>query len=229
MNLNYLFLENTYIYDQLHLEEFFLREKKENYCLVNVGSKPALVMGVSGKADEWIDVARAKKNNIPIIKRFSGGGTVFVDAQTVFISFIFNESLFDFKPFPEPIHRWAESLYQDVFTMKGFSLKENDYVIGEKKFGGNAQYIRKNRWLHHTTFLWDFEQKNMDYLIFPPKTPSYRQGRSHDQFLCTLNQFFPDKQSIVTAFENVLQKNFQVKKIQIPSDFKSGNGRSQLI
>lgn len=229
MNLNYLFLSDTYIYDQLQLEEFLLRNKEENYCLINVGSKPAIVMGVSGKANEWIDVSRAEKNKVPIIKRFSGGGTVFVDTNTLFVSFIFNKKTFDFDPFPEPIHRWAESLYQNVFTMKGFSLKENDYVIGEKKFGGNAQYIRKDRWLYHTTFLWDYKQENMDYLIYPPKTPSYRNKRSHGEFLCSLKEFFPDKQAIVTSLEKTLHNLFQVTSIEIPSHFKADKQSVHLL
>jgi lipoate-protein ligase A len=37
-------------------------------------------------------------------------------------------------------------------------------VLGEKKIGGNAQTISKGRWVHHTSFLWDFTEKNMQYL-----------------------------------------------------------------
>lgn len=49
-----------------------------------------------------------------------------------------------------------------------------DYVFGDRKFGGNAQSITKNRWVHHTSFLWDYEAKNMSYLKLPAKAPQYR-------------------------------------------------------
>lgn len=49
-----------------------------------------------------------------------------------------------------------------------------DYAIGDRKFGGNAQSITKNRWIHHTSFLWDYEVKNMSYLKLPAKVPKYR-------------------------------------------------------
>lgn len=73
--------------------------------------------------------------------------------------------------------------------MHQFKLREHDYVFGDKKvqqsrrnnttyytlltrvisprltqFGGNAQSITKDRWVHHTSFLWDFDPANMDYL-----------------------------------------------------------------
>ena len=45
-----------------------------------------------------------------------------------------------------------------------FSLREHDYVIDDRKIGGNAQTITKNRWVHHTSFLWRFNPSNMLYL-----------------------------------------------------------------
>ena len=45
-----------------------------------------------------------------------------------------------------------------------FSLRENDYVLGAHKIGGNAQSIVKGRWVHHTSFLWDFDPAKMRYL-----------------------------------------------------------------
>lgn len=50
----------------------------------------------------------------------------------------------------------------------------SDYVFGDRKFGGNAQSITKNRWIHHTSFLWDYEVKNMAYLKLPARAPEYR-------------------------------------------------------
>lgn len=49
-----------------------------------------------------------------------------------------------------------------------------DYVFGDRKFGGNAQSIIKHRWIHHTSFLWDYDNKNMSYLKLPAKAPKYR-------------------------------------------------------
>ena len=49
-----------------------------------------------------------------------------------------------------------------------------DYVFGEHKFGGSAQSITKDRWLHHTSFLWDYHMPRMAYLKIPKRAPEYR-------------------------------------------------------
>ena len=52
-----------------------------------------------------------------------------------------------------------------------------DYVYDENKFGGNAQAITKQRWLHHTSFLWDFQEARMALLQHPARVPAYRKVR----------------------------------------------------
>lgn len=48
-------------------------------------------MGLSGKVDKLINVDKAKELNLPVIKRFSGGGTVVVDHSTFCLTFILNK------------------------------------------------------------------------------------------------------------------------------------------
>ena len=50
-----------------------------------------------------------------------------------------------------------------------------DYCFGQLKFGGNAQAITKQRFLHHTSLLWDYEDANMLLLKHPDRVPEYRQ------------------------------------------------------
>lgn len=68
-------------------------------------------------------------------------------------------------------------------TPSQFILREHDYVIGDKKIAGNAQTITKDRWVHHTSFLWDYDNHNMSYLSIPKKRPEYRANRDHNDFL----------------------------------------------
>lgn len=56
----------------------------------------------------------------------------------------------------------------------GFKNVAVDYVLGDKKFGGNAQSIIKDRFLHHTSFLWDYQDFRMAYLKLPQRAPTYR-------------------------------------------------------
>lgn len=210
MTLNFVHTRNLPIFKQLELEEALLRANQENWCIVNEGSTPAIVMGISGKPEELIRLGEAEENGIPVIKRFSGGGTVIVDESTLFVSFLFQKEVHPFPAYPEPIMKWSEELYQKVFSLDAFHLKENDYVIGDKKCGGNAQYIKKDRWLHHTSFLWDYKQHFMNVLLHPKKTPNYRNARSHDDFLCKLKDHMKDQSEIIENLKKELSSRFQV-------------------
>ena len=64
-------------------------------------------------------------------------------------------------------------------------------MFGQRKFGGNAQSIVRGRWLHHTSFLWDFSAERMRLLRHPPRAPAYRAGRPHGEFVCALREIFP--------------------------------------
>lgn len=203
-------LHNTPILEQLQIEEALLRADTGDWCLINSGSPPAIVMGISGIPEKLLHVEKVKKDRIPLIKRYSGGGTVFVDPETIFVTFICNTSTFEeVAPNPKAIMQWSEGVYKPFFP--NFSLRENDYVFGERKFGGNAQYIQKGRWLHHTSFLWNFDPKNMEYLRLPEKRPTYRGERSHADFLCTLSSAFSGKEQCLSALEGHLRTTLSLK------------------
>lgn len=184
------------MFDQLKYEEMLLRHSKENWCLVSSGPhRPHIVLGLSGKVDKLVHVPRVARDDIPMIRRFSGGGTVIVDSSTVFVTFIVNAKDAQTAPYPRDIMRWTEGVYGPVFrdlqADSEFRLRENDYVFGDRKIGGNAQAIIKDRWLHHTSFLWDFSESNMAYLAMPSKRPEYRGDRQHGSFLTALHRHLP--------------------------------------
>jgi hypothetical protein len=97
------------IFDQLLLEEALYRGSSANWCVpndehsnrgsnafscravVNVGNDPpAVVMGIGGKPHLLLDIPKVKASNTPVIRRFTGGGTVVVDKNTTFASIIGN-------------------------------------------------------------------------------------------------------------------------------------------
>ena len=62
------------IYEQLKIEELFMRHQKENWYLLNTGvQQPSIVLGISGKVHELVNLGRCIEDDIPLIKRFSGG------------------------------------------------------------------------------------------------------------------------------------------------------------
>ncbi|MBA3958267.1 MAG: lipoate--protein ligase family protein [Parachlamydiaceae bacterium] len=211
--ISLLHLKNIPILHQLQLEEALLRADQGNWCVINEGSSPAIVMGISGNLDLLVNKAKMQQQPIPVIRRFSGGGTVVVSEHTYFVTFICNRKDLPVASYPEHVLRWTEQFYKPIFP-SNFKLQENDYVFDNRKFGGNAQYFCKDRWLHHSSLLWDFEEAHMDYLLMPPKMPSYRQKRTHSDFLCKLRESHPDKQQLSEKIRGELNKLFNVNRVE---------------
>jgi lipoate-protein ligase A len=210
--LHLLTLNGVSIYRQLEIEEALLRTDRKNWCLFNQSSTPAIVMGLSGKPEELIDLDKVKASPISMIKRFSGGGTVVVDENTLFVTLIGCGSLFEGALYPEPIMRWTTKLYSTLGV--DLQLRENDYVIGDRKCGGNAQYICKDRWLHHTSFLWDYAPHRMEYLLLPKRAPRYREGRSHYHFLTPLKEHLPSPNILFDQLTHQLHSHFSLVYVE---------------
>jgi hypothetical protein len=83
-----------------------------------------------------------------------------------------------------------------------FSVRENDYTMGHKKIGGNAQAILRDRWLHHTSFLWDYREAFMRMLKHPEKCPVYRGNRKHESFVTPIAAFGFDRQEFLETVED---------------------------
>ncbi|KAG2578921.1 lipoate-protein ligase LplJ-like isoform X2 [Panicum virgatum] len=205
---------------QLHLEERLLRCTEDNWCVINDGTAPpTIVMGVSGRVSELVEIEPVLRDRVPVVRRFSGGGTVIVDQGTVFVTFICNRSAVEgLQPFPRDIMSWSGQLYGKVFDRFGeFHLRENDYAFSHRKFGGNAQSITKNRWVHHTSFLWDYDVKNMDYLKIPKRAPEYRLARNHTDFLCRMKEYLPSRSVFTDGVITALGEHFSVQ----PTDLET--------
>ncbi|KAF4046324.1 putative BPL/LPL catalytic domain-containing protein [Phytophthora infestans] len=215
------------IQEQLKIEEALFRADSNcNWFIYNdQHSLPTIVMGISGKPEQLLHQDAVKRDGIPVLKRFSGGGTVIVDHSTVFTTFICKHEDFpQVKPFPREIMAWSQDFFSPFFSRickedLKFSLREDDYVINDRKFGGNAQSLSKGRWLHHTSFLWDFNPKNMEYLTNPARQPKYREQRSHLEFLCPLKDVLKEECANREQFESELHAelvhNFEIEDVTL--------------
>ena len=209
------------ILEQLRYEELLLRNTKDNWFIFNYGTTvPTIVLGLSGKVLELVNIERVREDKIPMVRRYTGGGTVIVDKNTVFSTLIMNSSDAKTQPYPREIMNWSDKhIYQRVFSdlikEKGiqFALREHDYVLNDVKCGGNAQTITKDRWVHHTSFLWDFTLNNMNYLALPKKRPQYRGDRNHNDFLTKLNKHIDNIDTFHLQIVTALSDEYEVKTV----------------
>ncbi|KAJ0533090.1 putative lipoate--protein ligase [Helianthus annuus] len=223
--MNIVRMKGVPILQQLEIEECLLRTSSDNWCIINDGAdKPNIVMGISGKPAELVEIKPVLEDNIPVIRRFTGGGTVIVDHGTIFVSFICNkDDVADVQPYPRPIMSWSSLLYSQVFEgIADFRLRENDFVFGLRKFGGNAQSITKNRWIHHTSFLWDYETRNMSYLKLPKRAPEYRLARDHLDFVCPMKDYI-SRSDFISRTIDAAGRLFSVESTEFEAVKSSSN------
>jgi len=198
------------IYRMLSLEEHLLSKPCQNYLLINYGTPEAIVLGKSNDQKTLV----IDQPNVPLIRRFSGGGTVYVDESTIFVSWILSKELAHAKCV-DTLFDWTVSGLQKAHPQLPIHRIETDYVLENKKIGGTAQYVKKDRILHHTSFLFHFCKKKMELLKSPLKVPSYRQNRSHEEFLTSLNHHFKSPKDFVEPYIEQLKLEFHVEEISI--------------
>ncbi len=114
---------------------------------------PTLMIGRFQNTLAEINMPFAKENNMNIVRRISGGGTIYTDMNGWQFSFIVKEPADKdtaFFTFTQPI---LDALH--ALGVGAEASGRNDLVIGGRKFSGNAQYNRKDVMLHHGSLLFD--------------------------------------------------------------------------
>jgi lipoate---protein ligase len=104
-----------------------------------------------------------RENNIPIIRRVSGGGTVFHDIGNI------NFSFYRFVNASSQVnYRTNLDIMVDLLRTIGYDVDVNerhDLTLNGFKISGNAQHVRKGRALHHGTILYDTNTERLNQAI----------------------------------------------------------------
>jgi len=183
--------EKNILYDEVLLQ-LAEKGKMDEVLRLWESSVPFIVLGRISKIDEDLKLSSIKKDRIPVLRRFSGGGTVLQGKGCLNYSFVLskekNPLLYDIRRSYQFICENVISVLKDVGIDAVFK-PTSDLAIreGEKKFSGNAQRRLKKYILHHGTILYDFDLSLINrYLKMPKKVPQYRQGRPHEAFVTNI-------------------------------------------
>ncbi len=147
-----LFVEQTSTdpYYNLATEEFLTKEMQEEVCML-WRNRPSVIIGKNQNTLAEINYDYVTAEGISVVRRMSGGGAVFHDLGNINYTFIANKSaeLGNYERFTRPVIAFLNTLGVEA-SLSG----RNDLVIEGKKISGNAQYVHKNRIMHHGTLLY---------------------------------------------------------------------------
>ncbi len=192
---------NTNPYFNIAAEEYLLKEKNEDF-LILYSNEPSIIVGKHQNTLAEINYRFVMEKEIKVIRRISGGGTVFHDLGNLNFTFISNGKegyLVDFKKFTKPLMEIIQSLGGDV-KFEG----KNDLRINNLKISGNAEHVYKNRVLHHGTLLInsDLQMLSEGLKVVPGKYTD-NAVKSIRSKVANLNDFLNSKIS-VEEFKNLL-------------------------
>lgn len=149
--------DSTNPYYNHALEEYFLNHTNKDVFIL-WRNRPSILIGRNQNTYSEINMDFVSQHHIDVVRRLSGGGTVFCDLGNLNFTFISTKSSSksDFKTFATPVIQAINKLGANA----SFSGR-NDITIDGLKVSGNAQYHTKNRLLHHGTLLYSGDLSNL--------------------------------------------------------------------
>ncbi len=141
------------VYYNFGLEYYFTVEKKlSDTVFLFWRTTPTLMVGKYQNVAEEINKPYADEHGIKLVRRMSGGGTIYTDPGGWQFTFICQGAAkeIEFNRFIAPV---TDAL-REMGVNAGFNGR-NDLTIDGKKFSGNAQYRLGDSLVHHGSLLFD--------------------------------------------------------------------------
>ena len=146
-----IFSKSNFAPYNIATEEYLLRVMDTEAFLLYINA-PSIIVGMHQNSIAEINLDYVKEHQIPVVRRLTGGGTVFHDLGNLNFCFIMNaadDNPWTFAKYTAPILEVLNDLGVNAM-LKG----RNDLVIEDMKFSGNAKLVERGKILQHGTILY---------------------------------------------------------------------------
>lgn len=139
------------------VEEYFMHHSNANMPVMMVWQTDKCVMlGNYQVANAEINLSYAQKNKVQVVRRPSGGGTIFTDGGTLLYTIIIPK--INGQDAHEEIRRKFANSVVDALYEVGITAKvegRNDILLDGKKITGIAQHVNNSHVCTHGSILYD--------------------------------------------------------------------------
>lgn len=185
-------------------EDYVFRTFREDEVLLLWRNRPAVVVGCYQNICREVHVRALLEQNIPVVRRMSGGGTVYHDLGNLNYTLITGQSgALDYDRCLAPVLRALNAL--GVPAQKSHTC---DMIVDGKKISGSAQKIANGRVLHHGTLLFDADLTRLDEITTGRKNDAFC-SKGTQSAICTVTNLRPylrEDCEIVTFARQLAQK-----------------------
>ena len=153
-------------YLNIAAEEYLVKHATDDICMIWINEQ-SVIIGKHQNAFAEINYPYIHTNNIPVIRRISGGGAVYHDTGNINFTFItktVKTNQVDFGRFTSIIALFMQSIGIEINVSK-----RNSLFVGNLKFSGHAEHIFHDRVLHHGTILFDANLEALQNSLKPAK------------------------------------------------------------
>jgi len=126
---------------------------------------PSIIVGRHQCTAEEVDAAFVQRENLPVVRRMTGGGAVYHDAGNLNFSFISHVP----GPARPDFARWLEPVCRALRDVGGTAVisGRNDREAEGRKIAGSGQRYWQGRCLHHGTLLVQADFERMGRALTP--------------------------------------------------------------
>ena len=141
---------------------------------------PAVVVGSYQNMCREVHVEALRQRGIPVVRRISGGGTVYHDLGNVNYTYIVRAGALDYDAVLSPVITALNEI-----GVPARKSRTCDIAIGDLKISGSAQRMTKGRLLHHGTLLFSSDLGVLDQITTHRKNDCF-QSRGTQSAICTV-------------------------------------------
>lgn len=181
--------------------------QEKDLLMIDWPKNPIVSCGLHQSLNHVVDLDYCKKNEIPVVRRACGGGTVLLDSDQLFYQIIAHT---DSKVIPRKVSSlFSKLLHPVVQTYRHFNIEAvyrpvNDILVGNKKISGNGAALLEQAQILVGNFILDFPRKGMAQIL---KVPS---EKFRDKVIKSLEAgmssfkdelgYIPDREAIIKEY-----------------------------